>query len=355
MSVIVIDINEWVKLCNTLPVLDVRSPSEYTHAHIPKAFSLPLFSDEQRSIVGTLYKQRSREQAIKAGLDFFNMRSLLENAEAIITTHYADSHLTNKQVLVHCWRGGMRSSAVAWLLSLYGLDVLTLKGGYKAFRNWVLNKFEESYSLNILGGYTGSGKTSLIHMLQATGTQIVDLERLANHKGSAFGGINQPGQPTQEMFENSLAMELYKLNQQSTIWVEDESQRIGRLHIPHKLWDQMRQKDVYFLDIPFEERLNHICDEYGTLNKDQLAEAVVRIQKRLGPNETKLTLQHLEAGEIREAFNILLHYYDKLYLKGLNNRENFAGNINKIACSGVNIPENLRNLEKCINNLPSSF
>lgn len=353
MPVTAIDIEEWISLIHSLPVLDVRSPAEYNHAHIPGAHSLPLFTDEQRSVVGTLYKQRSREQAIKAGLQFFNMPGLLENAEAIIATYYGEPNLTNKRVLVHCWRGGMRSGAVAWLLSLYGLDVLTLKGGYKAFRNWVLKTFDRDYMLNILGGYTGSGKTPLIGALRMTGHQVVDLEGLANHKGSAFGGISQPPQPTQEMFENKLAMALHNLNPNREAWVEDESQRIGKLHIPHPLWNRMREKDVYFLNISFEERLNHICEEYGKLNKTQLSEAVLRIQKRLGPNETKLTLQHLEAGEIRAAFDILLCYYDKLYTKGLNNRENFTGTINKIDCTSVNIPENLKNLVKCISGISS--
>ncbi|MBX2889103.1 MAG: tRNA 2-selenouridine(34) synthase MnmH [Ferruginibacter sp.] len=355
MSVTIIDIDEWIKRCNTLPVLDVRSPSEYTHAHIPNAFSLPLFSDEQRSIVGTLYKQRSREQAIKAGLDFFNMRKMVEDAEDLISDYYGGKKEKHNTVLVHCWRGGMRSSAVAWLLSLYGFEVFCLKGGYKSFRNWVLKVFEQKHNINILGGYTGSAKTYLLKALEQKGAQVIDLEELAHHKGSAFGGIGQPPQPSQEMFENKLAMALNMISKNTSVWIEDESQRIGSLHIPHVLWNQLRQKDVYFLDIPFNERLNHICKEYGMLDKSQLMEAVSRIKKRLGPNETKMVLEHLENGNIHDAFEILLRYYDKLYGKALNNRENYVGIINKITCTSVYIPENLQNLEKCVNALPSSF
>ncbi len=324
--------------------MDVRSPGEYSHAHIPGAYPLPLFSDEERKIVGTTYKQKSRELAIKAGLDFFRMRPMLEEAEKIITKHAGSEN----SVLVHCWRGGMRSAAVAWLLNLYGFKVYLLNGGYKAFRRWALEQFQKPYNFHVLGGYTGSGKTMLLHQLQNMGEQVIDLEHLASHKGSAFGGFGQATQPAQEMFENQLALALNNISDGDPVWIEDESQRIGVLTIPHPLWKTMRECPVYFLDISFGERLNFIVKDYGGFETNKLIEAVLRIQKRLGPKETKDTINYLLEDNKGAAFTILLNYYDKLYNKGLSNRDNPEGKINKIVCSGVDTIENTKKLISCL-------
>ncbi|MEI2739338.1 MAG: tRNA 2-selenouridine(34) synthase MnmH [Chitinophagaceae bacterium] len=208
MAIEKIHIEQFLELAKQHPVLDVRSPGEYKHAHIPGAHSLPLFTDEERKVVGTAYKQESREQAIKLGLDFFGlkMRKMVEEVEQLSPD--------SKTVLVHCWRGGMRSAGIAWLLDLYGFKVYTLIGGYKKFRNYVLDTFKLPFQLNILGGYTGSGKTELLKALREKGEKVIDLEGIANHKGSAFGNIGMPAQPGQEMFENILATELRKSNRQ---------------------------------------------------------------------------------------------------------------------------------------------
>lgn len=353
--------------------MDVRSPGEYTHAHIPKAHSLPLFTDEERKQVGTAYKQQSREVAIKIGLDYFGvkMRMMVEDAETLVQSHESgvskapDSELpTPNSVLVHCWRGGMRSAAVAWLLDLYGFKVNLLVGGYKAYRKWVLAQFEKDYNFNIIGGYTGSGKTLLVHELIKENKTVIDLEGLANHKGSAFGAIENTPQPGQEMFENFLAQALadtgYKKldessqNQPSSIqypasviYLEDESQRIGNLQIPMPLWYTMRKAPVFFMDIPFEERLNYITEEYGKLKKETLKDAIVRIQKRLGGLETKNALNYLEENNYTECFRILLSYYDKWYHKGLYNRENISTLLNKIPCTCVDTQINTQKLLSC--------
>lgn len=366
MSVKKISIEAFLELSGHLPVLDVRSPGEYSHAQIPGAFSLPLFSDEERKVVGTAYKQQGKQKAIKFGLDFFGvkMRGMVEEVEKIVKSQESgvgsqelavrsqDSELSTpdselpkpNQILIHCWRGGMRSGAVAWLLDLYGFEVYVLTGGYKAYRNWVLKQFEKEYDFKILGGYTGSGKTTILHELEKSNQTIVDLEKLANHKGSAFGGIGQGDQPTQEMFENLLATDLHKKGKES-IWLEDESQRIGRLHIPHSLWNTMRTKQVFFVDIPFHERLIYIIKEYGVCDKEQLLQSIERIQKRLGPLETKTAIAHLHKYELEECFGILLLYYDKHYKKGLLNRENIDNLLNKIPASSV---DSIINAEKLV-------
>ncbi len=396
MAVTKIDAEAFVSLSKIHPVIDVRSEGEYQHAHIPSAYSLPLFNNEERKIVGTTYKQQSREAAIKTGLDYFGtkMRSMVEEVEKLIderskkiekkTSANQEENDISKTVLIHCWRGGMRSGAVAWLLDLYGFEIYSLSGGYKAFRNWTLQQFDKEYCFRILGGYTGSGKTYVLHELKNNGGKIIDLEQLAGHKGSAFGNIEFKPQPSQEMFENMLAVELgsidvrcqmtddreegdqlttkneklttinYPLStvnsQPSThLWLEDESQRIGLVNIPNSLWKTMRQQPVYFLDIDFEERLLHIVKEYGKADKEKLVNAILRIQKRLGGLETKTALNFLVENDVTECFRILLTYYDKQYLKALNNRETSAPLITKIECSEVDAKENAKQLLHYIN------
>lgn len=373
MAVQKLTIEEFVKLAKEHPVLDVRSPGEYNHAHIPGAYSLPLFTDEERKIVGTAYKQQNREAAIKIGLDFFGvkMKTMVEQVEGICNLELGKKAresnskppIPNYQtLLIHCWRGGMRSAGVAWLLDLYGFKVYALIGGYKAYRKWVLAQFEKDYNFNIIGGYTGSGKTLLLHELKMQHKKIIDLESLANHKGSAFGALGEEPQPKQEMFENLLAEQLavdswplarengaLAINdlQSTTTYLEDESQRIGNLQIPMPLWNTMRRSPVYFLDIPFTERLDHITNEYGKFEKEKLIEAIIRIQKRLGGLQTKMAIEQLQEGHLRECFRILLTYYDKWYSKGLYNRENLSSLLNKIACSGVDTKTNTEKLLSC--------
>ncbi len=372
MAIQKLTIEEFLQLAKQHPVFDVRSPGEFVHAHIPGAVSLPLFTDEERKVVGTAYKQESKQAAIKIGLDYYGvkMRKMVEEVESLVagrnklakklsTTN--DQRSTNT-VLVHCWRGGMRSAGVAWVLDLYGFKVYTLIGGYKAYRKWVLAQFDKEYAFKIIGGYTGSGKTLVMDELAKQQQAVIDLEALAHHKGSAFGALGQQPQPRQEMFENLLAGRLSDVSNKMTeenaittnnnhlsyaIFLEDESQRIGNLQIPMPLWYTMRKSPVYFLDIPFEERLQYLTKEYGGFTREQLVNAIIRIQKRLGGLETKNAINYLLENDHRECFRILLTYYDKWYIKGLYNRENIGELLNKIPCAGVDTAVNTQKLFEC--------
>lgn len=359
MGIEKISVETFLELSKSHPVLDVRSPGEFAHAHIPGAYSLPLFTDEERKMVGTAYKQNSRENAIKMGLQYFGVKmvQMVETVEQLTgLSQSGDAHGEKKTVLVHCWRGGMRSAGVAWLLDLYGFKVCTLSGGYKVFRKWVLQQFEKPYSFKVIGGYTGSGKTEILKTLKLLGENIIDLEALASHKGSAFGNLGEPKQPSQEMFENSLALELSTLSRvKNLVWIEDESQRIGDINIPLQLFKCKQSMPVNFINIPFEERLNHLVKNYGRFDKEELGNAIMRIKKRLGSLETKTAIHYLAEGDMKNCFSILLKYYDKWYSKSLLQlRENAESHIRRIHCKEVDAEQNAKLVLRTFENTTAS-
>ena len=309
----IVNIQEFLKLSKSFPILDVRSPGEYDYGHIPIAHSLPLFTNEERAVVGTAYKQVSRESAVNKGLEFFGPKmKTLANA--------AKKTSTGTTFLVHCWRGGLRSASVAWLLELYGFKVYLLQGGYKTFRNFVLETFSEDRKMLVLGGRTGSGKTIILKELEILGEQIIDLEHLAHHKGSSFGALGETPQPTQEMFENELFLQLHRTDKNKTLWLEDESNRIGSMVIPKSLFEKMRACKNVFIDLPFDIRSQYLTEEYGKLKSEDLKDAIKRIEKRLGGLATKTALEAIDSGNIKQAFELCLIYYDKTYTYGKNKR-----------------------------------
>ena len=346
-----IHIEQFLELRRQIPVFDVRSPAEYSHAHIPKSFNLPIFNDEERAVVGTLYKQKSRTLAVEKGLEYFapKMKQYVKHLKDFTNGSKSVEPGLENSILIHCWRGGMRSGAMAWLFDLYGYDVYTLIGGYKAFRKWTLDFFEKDLDLVVIGGYTGSEKTRIIkHISQNTGIRVLDLESLASHRGSAFGSLGREKQPSQEMFENLLATNLDFLLRDSkfkstekkggdcikAILLEDESQRIGKVCIPASFWKNMRDSNVLFLVRPFERRLENIVCEYGSFDRNDLEQSIERISKRLGGLETKTSKDLLSKGDIGGCFGILLQYYDKTYSKSLYNRKDPDRQIKRLNFTG---------------------
>ncbi|MDX1523211.1 MAG: tRNA 2-selenouridine(34) synthase MnmH [Anaerolineae bacterium] len=293
------------------PVVDVRTPAEFAKGHMPGAVNLPLFSDQERAVVGTRYKHEGRQAAILQGLDYVGpkMRTLLEQADRVIE---GDS------LLLYCWRGGMRSQSLAWLMELYGYQTHTLAGGYKSFRNYVLESFELTAHPIILGGKTGSGKTDILKQLAVRGQTIIDLEGMAGHKGSAFGGIGQPAQPSQQLFENRLGLTWRKHCSAPLMWVEDESYYVGQRLIPKPVWTQLQAALTLFIEMPLDLRIERLLTEYGHQDPALLAEAILKIKKRLGGFCTQQALAALKRGDLKTCCAILLeHYYDKAYLHGL--------------------------------------
>lgn len=349
MSITKLNIQEFLQLTQNRIVLDVRSPGEYEHAHIPGAISLPLFTNEERKVVGTAYKQESREKAIKIGLDYFGTKTvkIIEEVEKLV------AEKKTKEIGVHCWRGGMRSAAIAWLLDLYGFKVYLLTGGYKAYRNYALQQFTKNYELRIVGGYTGSNKTGVLNELKKANEKIIDLEGLALHKGSAFGNLDLHAQPSQEMFENLLAAELDKHNANNgsaIIWLEDESQRLGNVNVPLAFFTSMRSCPVIFLNIPFEERLKHIIVDYGKYSKEKIINAIIRIKKKLGGLETKNAINFILEDDMTNCFSVLLKYYDKLYLRNTYKREEADKKITILEITSVDAKINSEKIIKHVYN-----
>ncbi|QHT70401.1 tRNA 2-selenouridine(34) synthase MnmH [Rhodocytophaga rosea] len=307
-------VNDFLEKAQALPVIDVRSPGEFAHGHIPGAYNIPLFDNEERAKVGTKYKQVSKEAAILLGLDIVGpkMSGFVKSAKKLAPAGEA---------LVHCWRGGMRSGSFAWLLGTTGFKVDTLQKGYKAYRQEVLHLFEQPFPFIVLGGKTGSGKTELLQELARAGEQVIDLEGLAHHKGSSFGAIGELPQPTTEQFENNLHAALHKLDLRRRIWVEDESITIGTVRLPAAIYNRIRQAPVIFIDVPKLIRIERLVQDYTGFDHHLLEQALERIKKRMGGLHFNLAMEALHARDYATVADLSLAYYDKAYLFGLDKRD----------------------------------
>lgn len=307
-------VKEFIEKSASCTVIDVRSEGEFVRGHIPGAVNIPLFNNHERALVGTCYKQKGRQQAIDLGLEIVGPKipQIVKQVREAVK---------GNEVLVHCWRGGMRSGSVAQLLDLLGYKTYTLQRGYKAYRHWVLAQFEKPYNLLVLGGKTGSGKTYIIQELKKQGRQVIDLEALACHKGSAFGALGQPEPPTTEMFENLLCKELRELNPAQPVWLEDESHNIGRVFIPLIFWQQMRAAPLYFIEVSKEIRVKNLVRDYATFSKQEIIQSVEKIKKRLGGQHYKAAIETIENNDAEKVTEITLTYYDKAYLTGSAQRQ----------------------------------
>jgi len=323
-------INDFLKEANTSPIIDVRSPSEFVQGHIPNAINVPLFDDIERARIGTAYKQIGKDTAIKIGYEIANPKidAFLQKIK-LISSSYSNSN----SILVHCWRGGMRSANFADLLVKNGYKTHTLIKGYKAYRNFTLEYFNNDFNIMIVGGETGSGKTEILKHISQTGEQVIDLERIANHKGSAFGALGEIEQPTTEQFENYLCAEFLKMNSKKRIWLEDESVNIGKVHIPAALWASMKKSPILRVSIPKSLRVKRLVEDYGTFSKDELKACVLKISKRLGGQHVAHALEELEKNNLDVVADITLNYYDKAY--NYNHEKRMMKDVFVIECNSA--------------------
>ena len=263
-------------------VLDVRSPKEFEEGHIPGAVSFPLFTDDERAVVGTTYKRIGKSEAIDAGLSFVGpkLQSLATQARALF-----EAQSDPKPLLIYCWRGGMRSGSVDWLLRTAQIPSQRCEGGYKACRAVYNEVLEADRPYVVVGGMTGSAKTEVLHALREAGESVLDLEGLARHYGSAFGNLDDHPQPSTAQFSNLLARALMDLDAKQgggPIWVENESRQIGKVHMPETFHKRQRSAPVLEIERTEEDRVNHLLSMYGGASTEALVEAFERIRTKLG-------------------------------------------------------------------------
>ena len=309
-----IDIEDFLELSGSLPVVDVRSPGEFDQGHIPGAHNLPLFSDEERAAVGKIYKNSGKEASVLKGLDIVGpkMSGFVKQAGRIAR---------EKRLLMHCWRGGMRSESMAWLLETAGFHVKVLTGGYKAYRKFIREKLGSVSGLIIISGKTGTGKTEILLEMRKQGVQVVDLEGLAHHKGSAFGALGEAPQPTSEQFENDLFGIMAKLDAGRPVFLEDESRSIGKVIVPEPFFNKMRTAPVIRIEMEKILRIERLVKDYAHFQKAHLIDSVRKIQKKLGGQNAKTIVEAIETGDFETAIDRVLVYYDKTYTYGLEKRD----------------------------------
>lgn len=309
-----VSIQEFLELREHLPVVDVRSQLEFEAGHIKHGFNIPLLNNEERVAVGTDYKQKGQAEAIRTGFRLVGPR-----LEEIINETEKISN--GKELLVHCWRGGMRSNNFCQFVGMAGMKSQALKGGYKAYRQLALEYFKKPLKMILLTGFTGSGKSDILRALKNQGEQILDLEKLASHKGSAFGGLLMPKQPTTEQFQNDLFEGILKLDLSKHVWVEDESIAIGKIFLPHDFWNTMTMSKLVQMDVSKEIRLQRLVNEYGAANRDEFLEIIGKITKKLGGQNYNAAKEKLMQGDMHSTIDILLTYYDKAYNSSIQKRK----------------------------------
>lgn len=292
----------------THTIIDVRSPKEFNEATIPDSINIPVFNDEERAEVGTIYKQVGQEAAKEKGLEIFSEK--LPDFIAAFKT--IDSPKT-----VFCWRGGMRSKTAATVLDLMGVDVTRLSGGIRAHRHWVVERLQhEQFSpeLFVLNGGTGTGKTVMLKRLADKGYPVIDLEGMAGHRGSIFGQIGM-NPSNQRKFDAALVNDLYKFETKPFVFVEGESKRIGKAEIPDYFYERKQNGLQFFIELPMDVRVQNILKEYHPEQKPaEFMEAFQLIKKRIHVPIAKQIEEDLETGEFANAVKLLLeHYYDPRY------------------------------------------
>ncbi len=321
-----ITIDEFLRLRELLPVVDVRSESEWNQGHVAGTTNIPILNDAERIIVGTTYKQQGQKQAIREGFRLVGPRleALVKRAEGV-----------GPEFIVHCWRGGMRSHNFCQFVNMIGLKTHQLEGGYKEYRHRAQRTFARSFKIVLLTGLTGSGKSEVLRALKVAGEQVIDLETLASHKGSVFGGLTMPAQPTTEQFENDLFESLLGLDPDRRVWLEDESIAIGKIFLPAEFWKRMNDAPVLEIEVPKQERISRLVSEYKHVSAELFHEAMTGITKRLGGQHYNSARERLYAGDLAASIEIILNYYDKAYANAIDRKRDRV--VDKIEWDGKDV------------------
>jgi tRNA 2-selenouridine synthase len=298
-------------------VIDARSESEYAEDRLPSAVNWPSLKDEERRLVGTQYKQVSAFEARKMGAVLV-ARNIARHIEREVLTLPK-----NWKPLVYCWRGGQRSGAMALILSQIGFDVTVLEGGYKAFRQHIVQWLPEAgihLPLVVLCGRTGSAKTRLLRTLAARGAQVLDLEALAVHRGSILGAEPDRDQPSQKAFEHALWLAIQQLDPQRPVFIESESRTIGRLRLPESLILRMRAAPCIHVDMPIESRVKFLCTDYAhfVADREALAKRLDALRVHQGHATVNAWQEALHQGRTPDVVHALLtQHYDPVYLRSM--------------------------------------
>ena len=293
-------------------LVDVRSPSEFSEFHIPGAINLPLFEDEEKRWIGFIYRSQGEKEAIEEG------RKIGESKLHLLYRTFKELSSGNRPVVVYCWRGGMRSKEVCSVMSHMGLSLCRLRGGYRAYRNYILSRMRKilrKVRCVVITGRTGTGKTRLIEMLKGDSYPALNLEKLAKHRGSLFGRVGIKEKVSQKMFDSLLFEELNKLAQPFLI-LEDESRRIGNIHLPLELWEAKQRGTFVEIVLPLEERVRIILEDYtSTQNwQEEARKALSRLKRYLGPQKSGEAFRLFEQGRYEELVEYLItHHYDRRY------------------------------------------
>lgn len=310
-------------------IIDVRSPAEFAEDHIPGAINLPVLDNAQRAEVGTMYVQRSKFLARRTGA-----AHVARNIAGHLQTALADRDGSFRP-LVYCWRGGQRSAAMVVIMDQVGWPVTRLEGGYQTWRRQVVADLygdaptgEAALNIILLDGYTGSGKTEILRRLPQEGVQTIDLEALADHRGSLFGATPVP-QPGQKLFESRIAEALVRLDRTRPIVVEAESSRIGNVTLPPILWAAMKRAPRMEVTVPVEARVAHVLDEYQAIgaNVEALEAALARLPRHHSRETIAGWLVAARQGRLAElATDLMLQHYDPAYRRGSAARPPAAAN-----------------------------
>lgn len=323
-----VDVAKVLKEINNIPVVDLRSPGEYQDATIPGAYNIPLLDNIERALVGTVHKKEGSERARELAMEILSPR--------LPNFIYAFKKIaTKKEVVVYCWRGGDRSHFAACILDAMGFKVYRIQGGFKAYRRYIVQYLDRDVlpmRAVVLHGLTGVGKTDVLLELKHQGYPVLDLEGLAQHRGSVFGKIGQPTSPSQKMFESLIEHDLRKSEHFGIFLVECESQRLGKLLVPKSVINTMQRGYRILLYASVDARIKRIRRDYLTGNEGNivdLQEAIIRLTKYLGKSKVAELNEWLSSGNISSVIKyLLIDYYDPLYKYPNEPNENYDLSVN---------------------------